>query len=308
MFIRDTEIFRTVMATGNASKAAQMLQISQPAVSQAIQRLEKRAGIALFERLRGRLQARPEAHSFLQEVDTCLNSIDQLEQKLASLRQFSVNQLRIASYPALGLAYLPKVIAQLRQDLPDLYISLEIASSNQVRQRVLSRQCDIGLMADEVATVGLQHALLHKAFGVVAVPKKHPLAHRKLITAKEFISYPHIGLNADDASTKRLMIALGPLSHLFRPVVQTPYGVSICELALNGVGIGLVNPLIATAYQERGLRLIAFELNIEFRCLVGTQPATPLSNTAQNFLKALRTLIRETDYAMRIRGPESTTT
>ncbi len=293
MFIRDTEIFRTVMATGNASKAAQMLQISQPAVSQAIKRLEARATIALFERLRGRLHPRPEAFSFLQEVDRCFANIETLENKLQSLKNFSVSHLRIASYPALGLTILPRVIALLRKKRPDLHVRLEIASSNQVRELVLARQCDIGLMADEVTTMGLQHSVLHRANGVIAVPKRHPLAGKKLISAKELVSYPHIALNPDDASTKRLVNALGPLAGQFQPIVQTPYGVSICELALQGVGIGLVNPLIAAGYRERGVVLIPFALNIEFRCLLGTQPNAPLSSIAQEFLKTLRTLIAQ---------------
>jgi DNA-binding transcriptional LysR family regulator len=293
MFIRDTEIFRSVMGSGTASKAAQMLGISQPAVSQAIKRLELRAGIALFERIRGRLHPRPEAHSFLLEVDRCFVGLESLEQKLARLRQFSVNQLRIASYPALGLAYLPRVIARLQQAAPDLQISLEIASSNDVRELVLARQCEIGLMADEVTTMGIQHSLLHKAAGVIAVPTKHALARKKTVSVKEFLSERHVALNADDASTKRLLAALGPLAEQFRPAVQTPYGISICELVLQGAGIGLVNPLIAQSYLNRGLVLIPFELPIEFRCLLGKQPNTPLSNTAKEFLKILRTLIAD---------------
>ncbi len=291
MFIRDTEIFRSVMSCGTASKAAQVLGISQPAVSQAIKRLELRAGIVLFERLRGRLHPRPEAQAFLLEVDRCFIGLDSLEQKLVRLRQFSVNQLRIASYPALGLAYLPRVIARLQKTAPEIVVSLEIASSNEVRELVLARQCDIGLMADEVTTLGIQHSLLHKAAGVIAVPIKHALARKKTVTVKEFLSYRHVALNPEDASTKRLTVALGPLADQFRPVVQTPYGISICELVLQGVGIGLVNPLIAQGYLNRGLVLVPFELPIEFRCLLGTQPSTPLSDTAKEFLKLLRTLI-----------------
>jgi DNA-binding transcriptional LysR family regulator len=127
----------------------------------------------------------------------------------------------------------------------------------------------------------------------VAVPVKHPLARKKLIKVKEFLSYPHVALNAEDASTKRLIAALGSLANQFKPIVQTPYGISICELVIHGVGIGLVNPLIAQAYINRGLVLLPFELPIEFRCLLGTQPGTPLSNTAQEFLKTLRTLIAQ---------------
>ena len=54
MLLRELEIFRTVMMAGSANKAAALLGVSQPAVSQSIRRLEDGAGFALFARLRGR--------------------------------------------------------------------------------------------------------------------------------------------------------------------------------------------------------------------------------------------------------------
>ena len=63
MLLRELEIFRTVMMAGSANKAAALLGVSQPAVSQSIRRLEDGAGFALFARLRGRLQPTPEARA-----------------------------------------------------------------------------------------------------------------------------------------------------------------------------------------------------------------------------------------------------
>ena len=291
MRISDVEIFRAVMTAGTATKAALVLAISQPAVSQAIKRLEQEAGINLFERLRGRLQARPEARAFLAEVDRCFIGLETLEHRLASLRQFSVNHLKVASYPALGLGYLPQVIAKLLQKNADAKVSLQVLSSREVRERVLSGLCEFGLMADEVSTTGLQASVLFETVGVIAVAEDHPLARNKLITAKQFLSYPHVALNPEDTSRQRFVSELGNLAKQFKPVVETPYGVSICELVTNNVGIGLVNPLVAQQYRGRGLITVPFAIKIPFRALLATQPNQPLSALAQQFLVHLRRVI-----------------
>jgi len=55
MLLREIEMFRAIMTSGSASKAAQLLGVSQPAVSQALARLEGHAGMQLFHRVRGKL-------------------------------------------------------------------------------------------------------------------------------------------------------------------------------------------------------------------------------------------------------------
>jgi DNA-binding transcriptional LysR family regulator len=66
---REIEIFRAVMLTGSTSRAAEKLDISQPAVSQAIRKLEENAGLKLFARMRGRLLPTQEATALMVDVD-----------------------------------------------------------------------------------------------------------------------------------------------------------------------------------------------------------------------------------------------
>ena len=291
MLIRDVEIFRAVMNAGSASKAAGLLLLTQPAVSQAIRRLEIKAGIALFARVRGRLQPTPESRAFLSEVERCFVGLEALEHRLASLRQFSVDQLSIASYPALGLAFLPRIVAEVMRIRPAMHISLQVVSSKDVRDRVLSGQCEFGLMADEMSTAGIEHSMLAEVPGMIAIPPRHALARSKRITAKQFLAQRVVSLNPEDASRKRLMLALGALGTGFVPAVETPYGVSLCEMVLQGVGVGLVNPLVALAYVERGLVLRPFELEVPFRALLVLPASRPLSANAREFLSALRKAI-----------------
>ena len=91
--LRDIEIFRTVMTSGSASKAAALLGVSQPAVSQSLRKLEAKAGLLLFQRVRGRLQATPEAQALLVEVDRCFVGLESIAHRLTTLRNFGVGSL-----------------------------------------------------------------------------------------------------------------------------------------------------------------------------------------------------------------------
>lgn len=66
--LRQIEIFRAVMTTGSISGASQLLFVSQPAVSRLLSHTEQRVGFALFERIKGRLYATPEAKNFFMKL------------------------------------------------------------------------------------------------------------------------------------------------------------------------------------------------------------------------------------------------
>ena len=79
MLLREVEVFRSVMSAGSASKAATLMGVTQPAVSQSIKRLEQAAGFALFHRLRGRLHPTPEAVALLVEVERAFVGLSSIE-------------------------------------------------------------------------------------------------------------------------------------------------------------------------------------------------------------------------------------
>ena len=109
---RDIEIFRLVMQAGSTSRAAEKLGISQPAVSQAIKRLETAAGLKLFDRIRGKLEPKREALLLIEEVDQFFIGLERIEHRIKSLHQLGERSLHIASYPALGNQFIPRAISR----------------------------------------------------------------------------------------------------------------------------------------------------------------------------------------------------
>lgn len=292
MHLREIETFRAVMAAGTTTKAAALLGVSQPAVSQAIARLEAAAGFALFVRARSRLQATPEAKALLVEVERAFVGLSSIEHRMRALRQFGVNRLAIASYPAFGLSFVPRALARFaaQRTAPGSrpQVSLQVLSSRDVRDRVLTGQADFGLMADELPVAGLEHSLFARFPGVAVMRPGHRLARSRTVRPRDFAGEPFIALNPEDASRRRLELALAGQGVSLDVAVETPYAASVCELALLGMGVGVVNPITALDYAKRGLVIRPLAVEVPFACVLVMPPGAPLSGVARDFLSVMR--------------------
>ena len=286
--MREIEIFRAVMHAGSTGKAAALLGISQPAVSQSIKKFETTSGLRLFDRTRGRLVATPEALALMVEVDQYVTGFENLKHRVRSLRQFGLQRLSIAALPALGTGFMARAIAAFEPQRRGVQMSLQIMSSREVHQRVTSGRVDFGLMADELDVAGMESSLFMSLPGVVVMAPDHALARAPLVQPADLVEYPFIALNPEDASRTRLETALQPLGIVLNPLVETIFANSVCELALQGVGIGMANPIVALDYVQRGLVLRRLSIDISFRSLLVFRAGVPLSENARELLKVMR--------------------
>src|SRR5690606_19395695 len=93
MNLRHMEVFRAVMLTGGVSGAAQLLHISQPAVSKMLMQSQRNLGFALFERVKGRLVPTSEAQALHAEIEALWRGVERVRdttRELASPRSGSL--------------------------------------------------------------------------------------------------------------------------------------------------------------------------------------------------------------------------
>jgi DNA-binding transcriptional LysR family regulator len=297
MRFTEIETFRALMRSGSTGKAAAVLHVTQPAVSQSLKRLEAQAGMVLFSRSGGRLVPTPEAHALLSEVERVFIGMDAITHRLRSLRDFGVNQLNISCYPAFGLGFMPRALARMQAqgaasasdtDINWPQVSLQVLSSKDVRERVALGLSDFGLMADEISLNGIEHAIFAQFPGVVVMPLGHALARFKTVKPEQLAELPFLALNPEDASRRRLEAVMDQHGVPLRIAVQTPYAASVCEMALRGLGVGLVNPITALDYAERGLAIRKLSVDVLFTCVLALPVGKVMSGTARQFLSIMR--------------------
>lgn len=288
MLSRDIEIFRTVMTSGSATRAAKVLGLSQPAVSMALRRLEERAGLELFQRPGGKLQPTQQAQALLAEVQRHFVGMDVIEQRIRSLKQFGAGRVRIAAFPGLGTGFVPRVLADLAAAGTRSMVSLQVMGSQDVRSQVLRDEVELGIAAQDISTAGVEHALFAHYFGVVALPPGHPLARSSVVTPKQLARHPFVALHPEDAVSQRLDAILHAHGLQLQTVVETSYTFSLCELVRNRIGVALVNPVTAVDYLDAGLVFRPFSERLEFTALTMWPAGRPLSPFARQMLGAMR--------------------
>ena len=129
---REIEVFASVMLHGTTTKAADALNITQPAVSKMLQQLGEKADFQLFRKSRQRLIPTPEAHMLYAEVKRVFESARGISRAAREIRELRSGRLNICALPAFGSTLLPSIIASFSKQHPSVSISLDIRSSATV--------------------------------------------------------------------------------------------------------------------------------------------------------------------------------
>lgn len=209
-----------------------------------------------------------------------------------------MGRLAIASLPALGTGFLPRVIASFDAAARDVQISLQVMSSREVHETVSAGQVDFGLMSDEMSMAGLEHSSFVSMPGVAVMHAAHPLAAKSVIKADDLSQAPFIALNPEDSTRLRLETQLRGLGVVLKPLVETPYSHTVCELALAGVGVGFAHPLVALDFAQRGLVVRPFDVDVAFTGVLVFRPGTPMSENARVFLQHMRIQLEADRHAL----------
>jgi DNA-binding transcriptional LysR family regulator len=295
MNLREIEAFRAVMLCGTASRAAEMLNISQPAVTKAIQALERSIHFALFERTKGRLVPTPEGQIFFREVEQSFVGLARLQTAAARIRDFGSGEIRIACLSAFSTSIAPLAIAQFQARHPKVAITFQVASSSSIRDLVAAGQFDIGLAADEIDTTGVEARHFAETTAMIALPPKHPLCDQAVIRPKHLDGHAFVALAPEDTTRREADALFESAGSKPRVVIETPYSTTICAFVVQGLGCGLVDPVTASGYIERGLVLRPFAPKVRFRVLMlfppGRQKSVLLRDCVKAFQDARRALV-----------------
>jgi len=289
MNLRQIEVFHAVMTNGTASRAAEVLRISQPAVSKAIQELERQVGFPLFHRVKGRMVATAEATLFLREVEASFAGLIHLRAAAARIRDFGSGEIRVASLSALSTTIMPKVLRAFQRRHPTVSITFQARMSSVVKDLVAGGQFDVGLAADEIDVTGVDATLFMRHRLVIALPDDHPLAARDLLRPADLHGQDFIALAPEDTARRQIDALLAEQGIMPKIVLETPYSTTVCAMVQAGIGCGMVSALTAEPYLGRGLITRPFEPAIQSKTLLILPPDRRPSRIVADFIDVLMT-------------------
>jgi DNA-binding transcriptional LysR family regulator len=175
---------------GNIHRAAEVLNMTQPAASKLLKDLEDVLGVALFERLPRGMRPTAYGEAMIRHARVALASLNQAHDEVLALKSGRFGQVSVGAITTPGIMLLPQVISRVKQTHPSLRISLQIETSDVLMERMAQGKIDI-----LVARLFAQHdktALRFDALAeepVVAVVRPgHPLLGLDRVTLRDLSS------------------------------------------------------------------------------------------------------------------------
>jgi len=147
MQIESLKVFCDLAETKSFTKAAQINNVTQSAVSQTISALERRFKSLLIERSKKNFRLTPEGEVFYDYSKRILQTCDALFSKLQEIEDVVSGNIRVATVYSIGLHVLPPYVTTFLKRYPSVNVHVEYKRDNQVYENVLGNVVDLGLVA-----------------------------------------------------------------------------------------------------------------------------------------------------------------
>jgi LysR family transcriptional regulator, low CO2-responsive transcriptional regulator len=260
MTFRQLEIFLAVARAKNYTRAAETLHVSQSTLSQHVLELERELGVRLFDRL-GRAVTLTEGGRLLEEHATRIaTTVASARRAIDELKGLERGSLVIGGSTTPGIYVLPGIVAAFRRRYPGIDVSLQIANSQVIEERIRADTVDLGVVGGHVlgtrercVATGLLDELL------LIVPPRHPWAKRREIAPPELADVPL--LMREQGSATRLVTerTLRQAGVKFTAVMQLDHIEAIKQAVMAGLGLAFVSRY-AVRGEIEGRRLCGLRL------------------------------------------------
>lgn len=240
MTLTQLEIFSKLAELKNFTHTAQLLNISQSAISHALKSLEKKWETQLFYRNNNEVELTAAGQRLLPYVNEILNVSNIIHQEVMDLKGLKAGTLRIGSFGASSSNVLiPLILKQFAQQYPDVEVLMMEGTDKEVLQWIDERKVDLGFVVLPETRFD-SFALLEDIF-VALLPKDLEIAQKPAVQLQALIDHPFILTSA--GSQNHVM-------ELFKAAQLTPqikYNLSqilsILNMVNHGAGVSIVADL-----------------------------------------------------------------
>jgi LysR family transcriptional regulator, transcriptional activator of the cysJI operon len=204
MQIESLKVFCDLTETESFTKAAQINQITQSAVSQQISSLERTFKSLLIERSKKKFRLTREGEILYEYSKQVIQIYDSLHHRLQEVKDIISGTIRVSTIYSVGLHDLPPYLKKFLKAFPTVNVHVEYRRSNQVYEDVLGNVVDLGLVAYPVRDPKLEIVNLRKDKMVLICHPQHPFAKEKTIRLKQISDQKFVGFEPDIPTRKAI--------------------------------------------------------------------------------------------------------
>lgn len=175
MEVKEQRYVCTLAETGNLTKAADQLFISQPALSIYISNLEKRLGVSLFERQGKKFVPTQAGERYVLHARKILEEAQLFDSELTNLISDKAGRLRLGISLLRGPWLMPEVLMEFRKKWPDVELQLREGNMSFLSELLEAHELDMIMINEENLDPKMESQVLFEEEFLVAVPPGHPL-------------------------------------------------------------------------------------------------------------------------------------
>lgn len=204
MQIESLKIFCDLAETESFTRAAQINNVTQSAVSQQINSLERQFKSLLIERSKKKFRLTREGEVLYDYSKQIIQAFESLESKLQEIKNLISGTVRVSTIYSIGLHDLPPYLKKFLKAYPTVNVHVEYRRSNQVYEDVLSNLVDIGLIAYAQRDAKLEIVPLRKEPLVLICHPTHPFAKLKSTRLRDLAGQKFISFDPDIPTRKAI--------------------------------------------------------------------------------------------------------
>lgn len=291
MDINQLEVLIAVAQEKSFSRAAETLNRTQPAISQAIRRLEQEIGEKLFDRSSKDGTLTTAGEVLLVYAKQMINLRKTAQTAVRELRDLHHGKVTISANEH-TVFYLLPIIREFRKRYPSIKVEVSRGVASRIPTEVMAREVELGVISFKTADESVKSMPVFQDELALIVAPSHPLANKKSVSVRELGLESFIAHNAPSPYREKVIETFEKYKTQLNISVELPSLEAIKRLVEAGTGIALVPKLTAEAEISSG-RLMALSVNemkLERKLHIIYRRNSELSHAAKVFLQ----LVKET--------------
>lgn len=286
MTITQYLVFAKTMEYGSFTKAAQALNMTQPAVSHAISSLETDLGVSLIVRDRKKgIVLTGVGQRVLVQIREILQRIENIEQIVAAEKGLEVGSIRMGTFPSAAAHFLPRLLDFFQKNYPRLQLVLHEGTIEEVKEWLRSRVVDVGIII--LPDGDMDIIPIYRDKMVAVLREDHPLCVQNSVTIQDLDSEPLIVCHGGYEA---------PIIEMFRQAgvsLNIAFGVYNVNTVLNmikeGLGTAILSGLSLT-HVPAGIQTRDLEPRVCRDVSIAVPSLSECSLAVQLFIKTLQQL------------------
>jgi molybdate transport repressor ModE-like protein len=286
--------FQAIANNGSITRAAQLLHVSQPAVSKHLKKLEEDYGVKLVARNAGAVELTDAGSSLLRHVNAILAHLDEAKKELKSSETSTKSDpLKVAGSYAASALLLPSLLVNFKNTHRDTSIILRTGTTREVKTMLLNSTVELALLNELPANPDFASEPFRKEKLVVFAAPSHPLARKKRLSLSELRQAALVTTGMASAVDKML-------NHLVHEglgakiAIQCGSPASVKIVVKNKIGLGILfRDMLIQEIKNKVFKVLEIPgLALTVQSYIVYYKDRPLSPSAQDFLDLLRQRVR----------------